>query len=116
MRRRDRHAAPVGKRFFSAAVLVSACLVASCGARQRPAARGDAKFDLVKPFVEAVEAEETRGGAVAIKAYLDLLDQSLTHSSAPHAIEATLASIDALVHRTSGSLEHMRSPSVTPAR
>jgi hypothetical protein len=86
---------------------VAACALTSCGARQHAPTRGDAKFDLVRPFADAVETEETRGAAAAIKAYLDLLDQSLTHSSAPHAIEATLAAVDALVHRTSGSLERI---------
>ena len=103
---RERRHALSPKRFF-ASVLMTACAAASCGGRQLAPARGDAKFDLVKPFADAVEGEQTRGAALAIKAYLDLLDQSLIHSSAPHAIEATLASVDALVHRTSGSLERI---------
>jgi hypothetical protein len=82
-------------------------MAAGCGGRQRAASRGDAKFDFVKPFAEAVEAEETRGAASAIKAYFALLDQSLAHPAAPHAIEATLASVDALVHRSSGSLSRI---------
>ena len=54
-----------------------------------------------------MEAEETRGAAAAIKAYFDLLDRSLAHSAAPHAIDATLAAVDALVHRSSGSLSRI---------
>jgi hypothetical protein len=92
---------------MSTAALVAACAAASCAGRQHAAARGDAKFDLVKPFAEAVEAEETRGAAVAIQAYFDLLDKSLAHSAAPRAIEATLAAVDALVHRSSGSLSRI---------
>lgn len=86
---------------------MTACTAASCGGRQQAPARGDAKFDFVKPFAEAVEAEETRGAASALTAYFALLDQSLAHPAAPHAIEATLASVDALVHRSSGSLSRI---------
>lgn len=86
---------------------MTACGAAGCGGRQRAPARGDAKFDFVKPFAEAVEAEETRGAAAAMSGYFAVLDQSLAHSAAPHAIEATLASIDSLVHRSSGSLSRI---------
>ena len=86
---------------------MTACAAASCAGRQSTPVRGDAKFDFVKPFAAAVEAEETRGAATALKAYFELLDQSLAHSAAPRAIEATLASVDALVHRASGSLSRI---------
>jgi len=88
---------------------MAACAAPSCAGRQQAPARGNAKFDFVKPFAGAVEAEETRGAASAIQAYFALLDQSLSHSAAPHAIEATLASVDALVHRASGSLSRISS-------
>ena len=94
-------------RWLAPAAMVAACLAASCGGRQNVPTRGDAKFDLVKPFAEAAYAEQTRGAATAIQAYLDLLDRSLDHPSAPHAIEATLAAVDALVHRSSGSLSRI---------
>ena len=60
----------MGKRFSSFAALVAACTAASCAGRQTPKTRGDAKFDLVKPFTEAAEIEQTRGAKAATAAYL----------------------------------------------
>jgi hypothetical protein len=94
----------MGKRFSSFAALVAACTAASCAGRQAPKTRGDAKFDLVKPFTEAAEIEQIRGAKAATAAYLDLLDQSLDHSAAPHATWATVAAVDALVHHSNVTL------------
>jgi hypothetical protein len=90
---------------FALAFALSAA--ASCGGRQAKFGRGDAKVDLVSPFAQAVELEETKGADAALGAYLALLDRAISNSAAPHASEAVLASLDALVTRMAPSLEHI---------
>jgi hypothetical protein len=92
---------------FAFALAVSAGL--GCGGRQAKFGRGDAKVDLVTPFAQAVELEETRGADAALGAYLGLLDRALANSAAPHSVEAVLASVDALVTRSAPSLERIGS-------
>ena len=79
----------------------------ACAGRQAKFGRGDAKEDLVTPFAQAVELEETRSADAALGAYLALLDRALSNTAAPHAVEAVLASVDALVTRTAPTLERI---------
>jgi hypothetical protein len=99
-----RSLAPWRFSFFLALVLAAGL---GCGGRQAKFGRGDAKVDLVTPYAQAVELEETRGADAALGAYLSLLDRALSNSAAPHAVEAVLASVDALVTRNAPSLERI---------
>jgi len=82
-------------------------LLLACAGRQTKMGRGDASVDVVTPFAQAVEIEETRSADAAQGAYLALLDRALANSAAPRALEAILASVDALVTRRAPSLERI---------
>jgi hypothetical protein len=96
-------------RHPTAVVVFGLAVLSACGGRQAKFGRGDAKVDLVLPFASAVVLEETRGAEAALEAYLGLLDRALSNSAAPHALEAVMASVDALVTRSSPSLDRIGS-------
>lgn len=81
-------------------LLLPALALASCGGRPaQPPAIERAAFDLEHPFAEALEIEQLGSDRDALEAHLALLDRAIALPSAPHALEAVLASLDALVLR-----------------
>ena len=52
-------------------------------------------------------SSKRRGAPTRLSAHLALLDRALANTAAPHAVEAVLASVDALVTRTVPSLERI---------
>jgi hypothetical protein len=88
-------------------IVVVALIAGGCAGRQAKFGKGDSTADLATPYARALEAEETKSAGDALNAYLDLLDRAIANSAAPHANEAVLASVDALVSRTAPSLDHI---------
>lgn len=89
-----------------ASVVLLSLLVPACAGRP-PAAPSHATADLGAPFAAAVETEQTKPAAEATSAYFALLDRAIAEPHAPHALEAALASLDALVFRSSPGLDRV---------
>lgn len=93
-------------RALAALVLPFALVLASCGGRPAtPPAIEAAAFDLEHPFAEALELEQLGSDTDALEAHLALLDRAIALPSAPLALEAALASLDALVLRNVPGLD-----------
>jgi hypothetical protein len=95
----------VTARSIVSSVALAAAFGAGCAARPASHASTSDDADLGGRFAAAVQSEQTRGGEVALKQYLDLLDRALAHPSAPRATEAWLAAVSALVERNTPNLD-----------
>lgn len=86
-------------------VLLANLALLGCGARPEVPTLDETAFDLEIPFAEAAEKEQLASDLEATEAYLALLDRAIALPEASHALEAVLASLDALVSRTAPSLD-----------
>lgn len=92
-------------RLLACATVLS---LVACGAAQpAPPALRASSFDLELPFAEAAEAEQLGPSLEAMEAHLALLDRAIAKPSAPHALEAALASLDALVGKKTPGLSEI---------
>lgn len=89
-------------------LLLVLLLLTSCAARPTsPPAVLPSGSDLAQPFAEALRTEQLGTESEATEAYLSLLDRAIANPAAPHALEAALASLDALVLRKTPGLDEI---------